>query len=59
MSDDIVTRLREQGCPEGEVEPCGYCLSCKAADEIELLRNRVNELESEVRRLETENSKHC
>jgi ubiquinone biosynthesis protein UbiJ len=27
--------------------------------ERDRLRNRVNELESEVRRLETENSKHC
>ena len=40
MSDDIVARLRVIGCPEGEIESCGYCLSCIAANEIEFWRER-------------------
>lgn len=44
MSDDIVTRLRENcGCSGGE--EFGYnCTNCDAADEIELLRGQLSEL---------------
>ena len=45
MADDIVNRLREIGCPEGEIEPCGYCLSCSAANEIEWWRERCRNAE--------------
>lgn len=41
LSDDIVERLRTVGCPKGEIQSCGYCLSCIAADEIKRLRSLI------------------
>jgi hypothetical protein len=38
MTDDIVTRLRIIHCAADDLTPCGTCLTCQAADEIERLR---------------------
>lgn len=38
MADDIVTRLRILHCFADDLTPCGTCLICQAADEIERLR---------------------
>lgn len=38
MADDIVTRLRVIHCAADDLTPCGTCLTCQAADEIERLR---------------------
>ena len=38
MADDIVTRLRIIHCAADNLTPCGTCLPCQAADEIERLR---------------------
>ena len=38
MADDIVTRLRIIHCAADDLTPCGTCLTCQAADEIEQLR---------------------
>ena len=38
MADDIVTRLRIIHCAADDLTPCGTCLTCQAADEIERLR---------------------
>lgn len=58
MSDDIVTRLREDGqCTDEGC--CGLCFSyprkcqlCEAADEIERLRAELAHAQSEIARLE-------
>jgi hypothetical protein len=39
LPDDIVTRLRIIHCAADDLTPCGTCLTCQAADEIERLRN--------------------
>ena len=44
MTDDIVTRLRILHCFADDLTPCGTCLICQAADEIERLRAQVAEL---------------
>ena len=38
MADDIVERLRVIHCAADDLTPCGTCLPCQAADEIERLR---------------------
>jgi len=38
VADDIVTRLRIIHCAADDLTPCGTCLICEAADEIEQLR---------------------
>jgi hypothetical protein len=38
LTDDIVTRLRIIHCAADDLTPCGTCLTCQAADEIERLR---------------------
>jgi hypothetical protein len=38
VADDIVTRLRIIHCAADDLTPCGTCLICQAADEIERLR---------------------
>jgi hypothetical protein len=38
VADDIVTRLRIIHCAADDLIPCGTCLICQAADEIERLR---------------------
>ena len=42
MTDDIVTRLRIIHCAADDLTPCGTCLTCQAADEIERLRAMVD-----------------
>jgi hypothetical protein len=51
MTDDIVTRLRNEVCE------CGYsasfnelhkCLRCEAADEIQRLRAAINKIEQAI-----------
>ena len=42
MTDDIVTRLRIIHCAADDLTPCGTCLICQAADEIERLRAMVD-----------------
>ncbi len=54
MTDDIVTRLRELSCSEGEIEPCGICLPCSASDEIERLRKENAELLAELQEVHEE-----
>jgi hypothetical protein len=53
MSDDIVTRLREDFCDFGQWEnsctPEGKCPCCLAADEIERLRLESLQLQGLVR----------
>ena len=44
MADDIVTRLRIIHCAGDDLTPCGTCLICQAADEIERLRAAGDEL---------------
>ena len=44
MADDIVTRLRIIHCFADDLTPCGTCLICQAADEIERLRYSVQRL---------------
>ena len=41
MADDIVTRLRIIHCAADDLIPCGTCLTCQAADEIERLRKII------------------
>ena len=41
---DIVTRLRVLYCAADDLTPCGTCLTCLAADEIERLRHLSDEL---------------
>jgi hypothetical protein len=43
-NQDITTRLRIIHCAADDLTPCGTCLTCQAADEIERLRAMVNEL---------------
>ena len=43
MADDIVERLRVLYCAADEMTPCGTCLTCKAADEIERLRAELEQ----------------
>jgi hypothetical protein len=38
VDSDIVTRLRIIHCAADDLEHCGTCLPCQAADEIERLR---------------------
>ena len=54
MSDDIVTRLREQmqGCDNRNCEGCE--VEAEAADEIERLRLEMREARSEIQRLTTQ-----
>lgn len=42
MADDIVTRLRVIHCAADDLTPCGTCLPCQAAAEIERLRVEAN-----------------
>jgi hypothetical protein len=42
VDDDIVTRLRILYCAADDLTPCGTCLTCQAADEIERLRSELN-----------------
>jgi hypothetical protein len=44
VTDDIVTRLRIIHCAADDLTPCGTCLICQAADEIERLRAAGDEL---------------
>jgi len=44
VTDDIVTRLRVIHCAADDLTPCGECLPCRAADEIERLRAEVERL---------------
>ncbi len=44
MADDIVERLRVIHCAADDLTPCGTCLTCRAADEIERLRQLSDEL---------------
>lgn len=44
MTDDIVTRLRVLYCAADDLTPCGTCLTCLAADEIERLRSMIETL---------------
>ena len=48
MTDDIVTRLRFIHCAADNSTPCGTCLICQAADEIERLHAEINELRRQV-----------
>jgi hypothetical protein len=41
VADDIVTRLRIIHCAADDLTPCGTCLICEAADEIERLRHII------------------
>lgn len=43
VADDIVTRLRNIHCAADDLTPCGTCLICQAADEIERLRAELEE----------------
>jgi len=40
VADDIVPRLRIIHCAGDNLTPCGTCLPCQAADEIERLREQ-------------------
>jgi hypothetical protein len=42
-ADDIVTRLRIIHCAADDLTPCGTCLTCQAADEIERLRKELEQ----------------
>jgi 3-hydroxyisobutyrate dehydrogenase-like beta-hydroxyacid dehydrogenase len=42
VTDDIVTRLRIIHCAADDLTPCGTCLICQAADEIERMRESSN-----------------
>lgn len=48
MTDDIVTRLRIIHCAADDLTPCGTCLICQAADEIERLYNEINDLRLQI-----------
>ena len=49
MTDDIVTRLRDEYCDGGYAAPnCGDCVQCEAADEIERLRAIIQEIAKAV-----------
>lgn len=41
MNEDIVERLRVIHCAADDLTPCGTCLTCLAADEIERMRAEV------------------
>jgi hypothetical protein len=43
VTDDIVTRLRIIHCAADDLTPCGTCLTCQAADEIERLRAELEQ----------------
>jgi hypothetical protein len=43
VTDDIVTRLRIIHCAADDLIPCGTCLPCQAADEIERLRAQLEQ----------------
>jgi hypothetical protein len=43
VADDIVTRLRIIHCAADDLTPCGTCLICEAADEIERLRAQLEQ----------------
>jgi hypothetical protein len=43
VADDIVTRLRIIHCAADDLTPCGTCLICQAADEIERLRAQLEQ----------------
>lgn len=60
-SQDIVTRLRIIHCAADDLTPCGTCLICQAADEIERLRNypktgivQTSDAEGDIERLDRE-----
>jgi len=44
VTDDIVTRLRIIHCAADDLTPCGTCLICEAAAEIQWLRAEVQEV---------------
>jgi len=55
LPDDIATRLRILYCAADDLTPCGTCLTCQVADEIERLRcdllmknRRIEELAAEI-----------
>lgn len=48
VTDDIVTRLRIIHCAADDLTPCGTCLICQAADEIERLYNEINDLRLQI-----------
>ena len=50
MSDDLTTRLRVLYCALDDLTPCGTCLTCQAADEIERLRKAGDALSDLVTR---------
>lgn len=50
MADDIVTRLRVIHCAADDLTPCGTCLPCQAADEIERLWAAGDALAEQVTR---------
>jgi hypothetical protein len=49
VADDIVTRLRVIHCAADDLTPCGTCLICQAADEIERLRDAGDALAERLR----------
>ena len=59
MADDIVTRLRVIHCAADDLTPCGTCLPCQAADEIERLRAEVGRLRNSVDTLTNMLSEQC
>jgi uncharacterized membrane protein YcgQ (UPF0703/DUF1980 family) len=54
VADDIVTRLRIIHCAADDLTPCGTCLICEAAAEIQWLR-AAGDLLAAALRVETVN----
>lgn len=52
MADDIVKRLRIIHCAADDLTPCGTCLTCQAADEIERLRAELSTVHDAIDTME-------